>query len=111
MDKLTEEIAKELTIEMIPDGIWKAIAIEIGAINLVKLMAIVNGDDIYIPKPDRILIPARDSMIKKEFNGYNFDTLAKKYGLSTGYIKNLCGDGFLRGQCTVFDLLNKTTPE
>lgn len=106
MDKLTEEIAKELTVEMIPDGLWKTIAMEIGAINLVKVMAIINGDDIYIPKPDRILIPARDIRIKKEFNGYNHAELAKKYGLGTSYIKDLCGNGFIRGQCTIDEIVN-----
>lgn len=103
MDRLTEEIAKELTVEMIPDGIWKALAEQIGPINVVKVMSIINGDDVYIPKPDRILIPARDVRIKKEFNGYNHNELAKKYGLTTAYIKKLCGRGILKDQCSFYD--------
>lgn len=93
MDRRTEELAQELTVDMIPDGIWKTVATEIGPVNLIKLLTIVNGDDVYVPKPDRILTPARDKCIKREFNGYNHDTLAKKYGLTTGYVRRLCGPG------------------
>lgn len=90
MDILTESIAQRLTLDMIPDGIWKAVATEIGPVNLVKLLYIVNGDDVYVPKPDRILAAARDACILEAFNGYNHDQLAAKYGLSKGYIRRLC---------------------
>lgn len=90
MDALTEEIARELTVDMIPDGIWKAVAAEIGPLNMIKIMSIINGDDVYVPKPDRLLAPARNVRIKKEFNGYNADQLAMKYGLSAGFVKKLC---------------------
>lgn len=103
MDRRTEEIAQELTVDMVPDGIWKTVASEIGPVNLIKLLSIVNGDDVYVPKPDRILAPARDKLIKREFNGYNFDTLAKKYGLTTGYVRRLCGTGQMAEQITMFD--------
>lgn len=105
MNKITEDIAKELTVDMIPDGIWKTVASEIGPVNLIKLLAIVNGDDVYIPKPDRFLIPARDILIKREFNGYNHDALARKYSLTTGYVRRLCGGGILAEQCSLFDVL------
>lgn len=103
MDKQTEEIARSLTIDMIPDGIWKSVAMEIGPVNLIKLFAIVNGDDVYIPKPDRILAPARDKLIKQECNGYNHDALARKYGLTTGYVKRLCGAEEVAEQLGIFD--------
>ena len=90
MDNLTLEIAGELTIDMIPDGIWKAVAQEIGTINLIKVLQIINGDDIYIPKPDRLLIPARNKIILKEFTGYNHKYLAMKYGVTVSYIKKIC---------------------
>lgn len=90
MDVLTESIAQHLTLDMIPDGIWKAVAAEIGTVNLVRLLSIINGDDVYVPTPDRILTPARDACILEEFNGYNYDQLATRYGLSRGYIRRLC---------------------
>lgn len=103
MERLTEEIANELTVDMIPDGVWKTVAAEIGPVNLIKLLTIVNGDDIYVPKPDRILAPARDRLIKREFNGYNHDALARKYGLTTAYVRRLCGTGEVAEQCTIFE--------
>ena len=90
MDRLIEEIAQELRVGMMPNGIWKTVAQEIGAVNTVKLLFILNGDSVYVPKPDRILVPARNKLIQKEFTGYNYDALAQKYGLTRGYIRRLC---------------------
>ena len=84
MDRLIEEIAQELTVDMMPNGIWKTVAQEIGAVNTVKLLFILNGDSVYVPKP------ARNKLIQKEFTGYNYDALAQKYGLTRGYIRRLC---------------------
>lgn len=93
MDVLTERIAERLTVDMIPDGIWKSVASEIGPVNLIKLLALFNGADVYIPKPDRFLIPARKELVKQEFNGYNYEALAQKYEFATAYVKRLCKDG------------------
>ena len=90
MDRLTEEIAQELTVDMIPDGIWRTVAQEIGPLSTIKLLFILNGDAVYVPKPDRILVPARNKLIQREFTGYNCEALAQKYGLTTAYIRRLC---------------------
>lgn len=103
MDKLMEEIAQELTVDMIPDGVWKTAAQEIGPVNLIKLLVIANGSNVYIPKPDRILAPARDRRIRREFNGYNHAALAKKYGLTTDYVRRLCGKEELPEQTSMFN--------
>ncbi|MCD7948296.1 MAG: hypothetical protein LUG13_08415 [Oscillospiraceae bacterium] len=102
MDELTRRITEELTVDMLPDGIWKTVAEEIGVVNLIKMLTIINGDKVYAPKPDRILAPARDRIIKQEYNGYNHEELARKYGLTTGYIRHLCGAGILPEQLTIF---------
>lgn len=104
MDAITENIARELTVEMIPEGIWKTVASEIGPVNLIKLLHIINGDDVYVPKPDRFLTPARDKILKREFNGYNQDALARKYGLTTAYVRKLCGAGKAPEQFTLYDV-------
>lgn len=96
MNRLMEEIAKGLTPEMIPEGVWRDLAEKIGAYNVIQVMELINGDMVYVPKPDRILAPARDAKIQNEFTGYNFESLAKKYGLSKGYIKTLCMDSDLK---------------
>ena len=90
MDALTEKIVQELTIDMIPDGIWRVVAREIGTVNTIKLFYILIGDTVYVPKPERVLIPARNKLILREFTGCNCDALARKYGLTTGYILRLC---------------------
>lgn len=110
MDKLTEKIAQELTVDMIPDGIWKAVAQEIGPLNLIKLFAYINGDYIYIPKPERFLVPAREKLIRQEFNGYNHKALAKKYNRSTAYIRRLCGKEQIAEQTCIFDELEMRKP-
>lgn len=102
MDKRTEDIAQELTIDMIPDGIWKAVAEEIGPVNLIKVLTLFNGADVYIPKPDRYLLPARKKLVRKEFNGYNHEALGRKYGFATAYVKRLCGPGELAEQYSMF---------
>ncbi len=103
MDQMMEKIAEKLTLEMIPEGIWKVVAEEVGTVNLIKVLSIINGDKVYVPKPDRFLAPARDTVIKQEFNGFNHEELARKYDLSTGYIRSLCGSGYLKNQIGMFD--------
>jgi len=105
VDELTRRITKELTVDMLPDGIWKTVAEEIGVGNLIKMLTVINGDDVYVPKPDRFLAPARDRIIKREFNGYNHEELARRYGLTTGYVRKLCGQGILEEQVSMFDAM------
>ncbi|WP_032122029.1 Mor transcription activator family protein [Clostridium amazonitimonense] len=93
---------KDLTVDMIPEGPYRDIADTIGVVNFIKLAEFVGGSTIYIPKADSFLRPARDLNIKKEFNGYNHSDLAKKYNLSERWIREICGEGHLEGQITLF---------
>ena len=56
-----DELLKDLTLEMIPEGLYKQIAEEIGVSNFYKLAEVVGGATVYIPKPESILRPARDA--------------------------------------------------
>ena len=58
-----DELLKDLTLEMIPEGLYKQIAEEIGVSNFYKLAEVVGGATVYIPKPESILRPARDARI------------------------------------------------
>ena len=40
------KLAEKLTLEMIPDGIWRTVAEEIGVTNLIKLAELVGGANI-----------------------------------------------------------------
>ncbi|MCI9179149.1 MAG: hypothetical protein HFG50_03950 [Lachnospiraceae bacterium] len=102
-----DELAKDLTLEMLPEGIYKDIAQAIGSENFYKLTKVVGGATIYLPKPESVIRPVRDAHIKSEFNGYNHPELAKKYGVTERWVRQLCGDGKLQGQMELFDFLSE----
>ena len=41
--------------------------------------------------------------IKAEFNGYNHPELARKYGVTERWVRQLCGEGKLEGQMSLLD--------
>lgn len=77
-----DELVKDLTLDMISEGLYRMIAEAIGTDNFYKLAEIVGGTTIYIPKPESLTRPVRDARIKKEFTGYNHQELARKYGVT-----------------------------
>lgn len=100
-----DDLLNELTVEMLPDeGIYRQVAETIGVTNFYKLAELLGGATVYIPKPESILRPVRDAHIKAEFNGYNHPELAKKYGVTERWVRQLCGDGKLEGQIELEDL-------
>ena len=101
-----DNLSKELTIEMLQEGIYKDIAEVIGIENFYKLTQVVGGATIYLPKPESVIRPVRDNHIKAEFNGYNHPELAKKYGVTERWVRQLCGEGKLEGQIELFDVIN-----
>lgn len=100
-----EQLSKDLTLEMLPEGIYKDIAAAIGVGNFYKLAEVVGGTTVYIPKPESVVRPVRDSRIKAEFNGYNHQELAQKYGVTDRWVRQLCGNGKLEGQMNLLDFL------
>ena len=54
---MLEPWTKGLTSSMLPDGICKSIAEEIGADNLLKLAVLVGGSTFYMPQAEGILRP------------------------------------------------------
>ena len=103
-----DELMRELTLDMLPDGIYKEIAEAIGVENFYMLTKVVGGATIYLPKPDSVLRPVRDARIKAEFNGYNHPELAKKYRVTERWVRQLCGDGKIEGQIDIFEFLRDT---
>ena len=79
---MLEPWTKELTSSMLPDGVCKSIAEEIGTDNLLKLAMLVGGSTFYMPQAESILRPLRNQKIKEEYNGYNSEELAQKYGIT-----------------------------
>lgn len=86
---MLEPWTKELTSSVLPDGICKKIAEEIGADNLLKLAVLVGGSTFYIPQAESILRPLRNQKIKEEYNGYNSAELAGRYGITQRQVQQI----------------------
>ena len=97
-----EDWVNELNLDMIPEP-YNEVAKIIGVENFIKLAKTIGGATIYIPKADSFLKPVRDMKIKEEFNGYNHLQLARKYNLSVRWIIEICGEGNVEGQISIFD--------
>jgi len=97
-----DEIWKELTPEMLPEGLYRRIAEAIGVDNFYKLACVNAGMTIYIPKPESLLRPVRDAHIKAEFNGWNYLELARKYSITDRLVRSICGPGNVEGQLDLF---------
>ncbi len=54
-----------------------------------KLVRNYAGSCVYIRKPDTVTVKIRNEKIKKEFNGYNYLELAKKFNLSEISIRRI----------------------
>ena len=52
-----DNFLKELTVEMLPDGLWRQIAEAIGVENFYKLAEVIGGATIYIPQAESITRP------------------------------------------------------
>ena len=61
-----EDLVKELTIDMVPDGDNRIIAETIGVENYYKLCSVVGGSTIYLQKPESVLRPVRDAHTKDQ---------------------------------------------
>ena len=61
-----DELVKDLTLDMISEGLYRMIAEAIGTDNFYKLAEIVGGTTIYIPKPESNPHPDRTAPNKKD---------------------------------------------
>lgn len=86
---MLEPWTNELTSFMLPDGICKRIAEEIGADNLLKLAVLVGGSTFYMPQAESILRPLRNQKIKEAYNGYNIPELAERYGVTQRLVQEI----------------------
>ena len=84
-----DELVKDLTLDMISEGLYRMIAEAIGTDNFYTLTEIAGGD----------------ARIKKEFTGYNHQELARKYGVTERWVRRICGPGQAEGQIGIFDYL------
>lgn len=78
---------ENLTIEDIPNS-HKDIAQHIGIDSFKKLVEIVGGSSLYIPKESSLTRPIRNRIIRERFNG-DYKTLARKYNITEAQIRNI----------------------
>ena len=86
--ELMEELEADTTLEDIAEP-YRLVVEMIGLKNLSRYFM---GDKIYLPKAERILAPARNRRIRREYNGRNAKELAKEYDLTTNQILQIVRD-------------------
>ena len=89
--ELMEELEADTTLEDIAEP-YRLVVEMIGLKNVLKLSRYFMGDKIYLPKAERILAPARNRRIRREYNGRNAKELAKAYDLTTNQILQIVRD-------------------
>lgn len=103
MDELTRQLIGETTIDDIADS-YRPVVDIIGIDKFIELGEYAKGDELYFPKLENIIAPARNRRIRAEWNGYNSKELAEKYNLTVKQIGNILKDEPLVGQMSIFDL-------
>lgn len=105
VEELKRQLIKETTIDDISESYLPVVQI-IGIDKFIELSDYAKGDELYFPKTENIIAPARNRRIKREWNGYNLKELAEKYNLTTKQISNILKDEPIVGQLTIFDVCN-----
>jgi Mor family transcriptional regulator len=103
-EKLLMELIEETTLEDIGERYREIVEI-IGIRKFVLLSNYSRGDELYFPKVENVVGPARNRRIKKEYNGYNTKELAEKYNLTVKQIMNVLKDEPPAGQMSLEDFL------
>lgn len=99
-DRLLDELIEDTTIEDIGER-YREIVDLIGIRKFILLSNYARGDELYFPKVENVVSPARNRRIKKEFNGYNSKELADKYNLTIKQIQNIMKDELPVGQMSI----------
>lgn len=107
--ELMEELEADTTLEDIAEP-YRLVVEMIGLKNVLKLSRYFMGDKIYLPKAERILAPARNRRIRREYNGRNAKELAKEYDLTTNQILQIVRD-LDPAQISLFEFLDGESGE
>lgn len=106
--ELLNELIENTTIDDIGERYREVVEL-IGIRNFVLLSNYARGDELYFPKVENVIAPARNRKIKEEFNGYNQKELADRYNLTTKQIQNIMKDEPPVGQMSLDEWLCRDT--
>ena len=81
-----------LSMGELPEDL-KIIARVIGVENAIELAKHLGGESIYIPKINCVLRRAMYRTVKEEFDGANYRELARKYGYTVRWIREIVKQG------------------
>ena len=101
---LLNELIGDTTIEDIGER-YKEIVGLIGIRNFILLSNYAKGDELYFPKVENVVSPARNRKIKKEFNGCNSKELADRYNLTVKQVQNIIRNESPAGQISLEEWL------
>lgn len=101
---LREELVKDTTLKDVAER-YQPVARIIGVEKFVELAEYAAGDELYFPKPESILAPARNRRIEREYNGDNMKELAERYDLTIKQIAYILRNVPDPGQMDIFDFL------
>jgi Mor family transcriptional regulator len=68
---------------------YQQIARVIGIENVVKLGKELGGEQFYLPKLDICLFKVKERKIIEEFKGGNYGELARKYGVTSFWVRKI----------------------
>lgn len=103
--KMKEQLVLETNLEDIAET-YKPVVEIIGIDKFVELAEYAQGDELYFPKPESILTPARNRRIEKEYNGYNLKELAAKYDLTIKQVAYILRNVPHPGQMDIFEFIS-----
>ena len=106
MDRLMRELVNETKEEDIADR-YRPIVDIIGVDAFVELSIYACGDELYFPKPENIVAPARNRRGKKEYKCYKLKEPWGKDKPTPPQIRNILKDEPMIGQMSIFDMENE----
>ena len=86
---MRNELMRNLSLEDL-EGNARELAELIGMEGFIRVVEVYGGSsNLYIPKAEQLVRPLRDDCIRREFNGSNMSQLARKWGLTERYIREI----------------------
>lgn len=101
--ELKRKLVEETTLDDISETYRPVVKI-VGIELFIELSEYARGDQLYFPKTETIIAPARNRRIKAEYNGYNEKELADKYELTVRHVSNILKDEPIYGQISLEDM-------